>query len=163
MSVIEALNGYNIPKLSIKWPNDIMSDNKKLGGILIENSIKSDSTIISIVGLGLNINQTNFNNLPNASSLSNVCNSIFDKVEILNRIIEQLKINILNWDDKSTTLKQKYINSLFKKGVPMPFQDNNLLNFMGIIQGVTPIGKLEILLENDTTQEYDIKEIKMLY
>ena len=66
LAVIEVLESLNIPNLSIKWPNDIMSYNKKIGGILIENSIKSDGTIISIVGLGLNVNQIDFENLPKA-------------------------------------------------------------------------------------------------
>jgi BirA family biotin operon repressor/biotin-[acetyl-CoA-carboxylase] ligase len=38
--VVASLEIYNIPKLSIKWPNDIMSSNFKIGGILIENSQK---------------------------------------------------------------------------------------------------------------------------
>ena len=67
LSVIQVLQQYSIPKLSIKWPNDIMSDTKKIGGILIENSIKNDGTIFSVVGLGLNCNQTNFEHLPRAS------------------------------------------------------------------------------------------------
>jgi BirA family biotin operon repressor/biotin-[acetyl-CoA-carboxylase] ligase len=45
----------------------------------------------------------------------------------------------------------------------MPFTAENQQNFMGIIQGVSPIGKLEVLLENDTVSEFDIKEIQMLY
>ena len=62
VSVIQVLEDLNIPELSIKWPNDIMSYNKKIGGILIENSIKSDGSINSIAGLGLNLNQVNFEN-----------------------------------------------------------------------------------------------------
>jgi BirA family biotin operon repressor/biotin-[acetyl-CoA-carboxylase] ligase len=45
----------------------------------------------------------------------------------------------------------------------MPFSNQNNQNFMGIIQGVTAIGKLQILLEDDTVSEFDIKEIQMLY
>ncbi|MBP6758059.1 MAG: biotin--[acetyl-CoA-carboxylase] ligase [Flavobacterium sp.] len=163
VSVIQALDALNIPKLSIKWPNDIMSYNKKIGGILIENSIKSDGTIFSIVGLGLNINQMNFENLPKASSLAIICNTTFDKEEILLKIIENLEKNIQNWHQNSKLLWSDYTNKLFKKGIPMPFEDQNQQNFMGIIQGVSSIGKLKILLENDSISEFDIKEIQMLY
>ncbi len=163
VSVIQALDALNIPKLSIKWPNDIMSYNKKIGGILIENSIKSDGTIFSIVGLGLNINQMNFENLPKASSLAIICNTTFDKEEILLKIIENLEKNIQNWHQNSELLWSDYTNKLFKKGIPMPFEDQNQQNFMGIIQGVSSIGKLKILLENDSISEFDIKEIQMLY
>jgi BirA family biotin operon repressor/biotin-[acetyl-CoA-carboxylase] ligase len=47
--------------------------NFKIGGILIENSLKSDGAVSSVVGLGLNINQINFDNLPKASSLAVIC------------------------------------------------------------------------------------------
>ena len=163
VSIIKALEDFNIPELSIKWPNDIMSYNKKIGGILIENSIKSNGEIVSIVGLGLNVNQTNFENLPKASSLAAICNATFDKEEILLKIIEKLEHNILFWNKNKESSRLDYINRLFKKGIPMPFSDANQQNFMGIIQGVSTIGKLEILLENDTVSEFDIKEIQMLY
>src|SRR3970282_1700290 len=85
VSIIQVLETFNIPELSIKWPNDIMSYNKKIGGILIENSIKSNGAINSIVGLGLNVNQTNFEHLTKATSLALISNTIFDKEEILLR------------------------------------------------------------------------------
>ncbi|HQE33990.1 MAG TPA: biotin--[acetyl-CoA-carboxylase] ligase [Flavobacterium alvei] len=163
LAVIQVFEDFNIPELSIKWPNDIMSYNKKIGGILIENSIKNGGNINSIVGLGLNVNQMNFENLPKASSLAVICNTTFDKEEILLEIIESLKQNIKSWNQKSDLLWSEYSNKLYKKGIPMPFEDQNKQNFMGIIQGVTSIGKLEILLENDAIAEFGIKEIQMLY
>jgi BirA family biotin operon repressor/biotin-[acetyl-CoA-carboxylase] ligase len=163
VSVIQVLEELNIPGLSIKWPNDIMSYNKKIGGILIENSIKSEGSINSIVGLGLNVNQINFENLPKASSLAVICNTTFDKDEILLKIVKKMEQNIQNWNLNSGLFWLEYANKLFKKGFPMPFEDQNQQNFMGIIQGVSPVGKLEILLEDDSISEFDIKEIQMLY
>lgn len=163
MAVIQALEHMKIPDLSIKWPNDIMSFNKKIGGILIENTIKSDGSIFSVVGLGLNVNQTDFENLPNASSLTEICETNFDKEELLFIIIERMKLNIQNWSQNSKIMKTNYTNKLFKKGIPIPFEDQKQERFMGIIQGVSSIGKLEILLEDDSISEFDIKEIKMLY
>jgi BirA family biotin operon repressor/biotin-[acetyl-CoA-carboxylase] ligase len=163
VSVIQVLEDLKIPELSIKWPNDIMSYSKKIGGILIENSIKSDGTINSIVGLGLNVNQLNFDNLPKASSLSLICNRTFDKDEILLMIIENLEQNIELWFFNSDYFWMIFSNKLFKKGIPMAFEDQNKQNFMGIIQGVSPIGKLEVLLEDDAVSAFDIREIQMLY
>ena len=163
VSIIQALEELNIPELSIKWPNDIMSYNKKIGGILIENSIKSDGNIFSIVGLGLNVNQTNFEQLPKASSLAAICNTPFDKEEILLKIIDKLEQNVLFWNQNPDLLWSEYTNKLFKKGIPMPFEDQNQHQFMGIIQGVSSIGRLRILLDNDTVSEFDIKGIQMLY
>ena len=164
LSVISALENFAIPKLSIKWPNDIMSDNKKIGGILIENSIKTNGEIISIVGIGLNINQINFDELPKASSLSVIMEKDFDKEDVLFKIIKNLKINaakLLN--NQSEKLWSDYNGKLFKKGIPMPFENQNGDKFMGIIQDVNDFGRLQIALEDDSIITFGVKEIQMLY
>jgi BirA family biotin operon repressor/biotin-[acetyl-CoA-carboxylase] ligase len=163
LSVFDTLKSLNIPDLTIKWPNDIMSYNKKIGGILIENTIKSDGRIVSVVGIGLNVNQTNFENLPNASSLAVIKNAEFDKNFLLNLIIEKMKKRIESWEMKSDNFWKEYFNLLFKKGIPMPFKNLDDKNFMGIIQGVSAVGKIQILLEDDSVSEFDIKEVQMLY
>jgi BirA family biotin operon repressor/biotin-[acetyl-CoA-carboxylase] ligase len=163
LAVIAALKQNNIPDLSIKWPNDILSANKKIGGILIENCIKSDGTILSIVGLGLNINQTNFENLPQAASLASITQREFDKEILLREIVSTMEEKVEESKHNPVALRQKFIDTLFKKGVPMPFSNQKNERFMGIIQGVSQTGKLEILLENDSLTEFDIREIQMLY
>jgi BirA family biotin operon repressor/biotin-[acetyl-CoA-carboxylase] ligase len=163
LAVIEVLESNKIPCLSIKWPNDIMSYNKKIGGILIENSIKSNGAIISIVGLGLNVNQVTFENLPKASSLAVICATEFDKEALLFSIVTTVEKNIVLWKQQSSFAWEKYKNMLFKKGVPMAFTAKNNTNFMGIIQGVSLSGRLQVLLEDDSISEFDSKEIQMLY
>ncbi len=163
-AIISVLKKYNIPKLSIKWPNDIMSDNKKVGGILIENIIKGSSQIDSIVGIGLNVNQINFDGLPKASSLSLMANRTFEKELLLLEIVESIKQNVVRLSEgKAFEIWQNYTDLLFKKGLPMAFENQQRQRFMGIIQGVTKTGQLELLLEDDTTKTYGIKEIQMLY
>ena len=163
LAIIESLETFNIPQLSIKWPNDIMSYNFKIGGLLLENSIKSDGSLTSIIGFGLNVNQTNFENLPKASSLAKIVGSEFDKDAILLMIMNKLETNMAKLKQDSANLWKDYINLLFKKGVPMPFRNNLDQNFMGIIQGVSNFGNLQVLLEDDTVVEYSLKEIQMLY
>ena len=167
LAVIETLKSLDIPNLSIKWPNDIMSYNKKIGGILIENTIKSDGRIVSVVGLGLNVNQTNFEELPNASSLAVISGHTFNKELLPSLIIEKIQQKIESWESNSAIFWNEYFNTLFRKGVPMPFKNLNSeasgQNFMGIIQGVSSVGKIQILLEDDSVSEFDIKEVQMLY
>lgn len=163
IAIIKAIEVFNIPGLSIKWPNDIMSYTKKIGGILIENSIKSEGDIYSIVGLGLNVNQINFENLPRATSLAVLCNKTLDKEAILTEIVNTLETYTQIWNENSDFLRSEYNNKLFKKGVPTPFSNQNQKKFMGIIQGVAPNGKLEILLEDDSIASFNIKEVQMLY
>ena len=162
LSLLESLNSLEIPNLSIKWPNDIMSDNKKIAGILIENILKSDGSVISIIGFGLNVNQTSFENLVKASSLKLITKKDYNHDLILGTIIETIKKNILQID-KSDLLWENYNNLLFKKGVIMPFENKKGNKFMGIIQEVSRNGKLKLLLENDIIEQFDVKEITMLY
>jgi len=163
LAVIQVLKTFDIKNLSIKWPNDIMSDNFKLAGILIENSFKSDGSITSIIGIGLNVNQTNFENLPKASSMAVVANSNFDKEELVVLIVERLKANFELLVSNSQILWDDYLKILFKKGVPMAFVVEGQKPFMGIIKGVSATGKLLLLLENESVAEFGLKEIQMLY
>ncbi|NHN25164.1 biotin--[acetyl-CoA-carboxylase] ligase [Flavobacterium jejuense] len=162
IAIIEALKEYHLNDLHIKWPNDILSENKKICGILVENTIKSNGKIQSIVGIGLNVNQRKFENLPQASSLAQLKNKVFDKDSLLKSIIQALKSNYKKRDDINFLWK-KYHSLLFKMGIPTVFENKQQVKFMAIIQGVSSVGKLQLQLENDTIKEFDIKEIKMLY
>ena len=163
LAVMQTLNSLHIPDLSIKWPNDIMSYNKKLGGILIENTIKSDSRIVSVVGLGLNVNQINFTHLPNASSLAVIAGNTFDKDILRFLIVQKIQEKIEAWEADAAILWKQYFNCLFRKGIPTPFRNPLGESFMGIIHGVSSAGKIQILLEDQSVSEFDIKEIQMLY
>jgi len=164
VSIIETLSMLEIKNYGIKWPNDILAGGKKIGGVLIENSIKSDGEIVSIIGIGLNVNQKQFENLPKASSLSVLKNKDFDKQTILISITENLKRNISLIMNKNTdAIWEKYHLNLYKRGIPMPFERIDGAKFMGIIHGVNKSGKLEVILENDSVQSFDIKEVKLLY
>ena len=125
--------------------------------------LKSEGEIWSIVGFGLNVNQNDFSHLPQASSLSEICKTTFDKEDILQKLIKRLQLNIESWNQNNELFLTEYSNLLFKKGVPMPFCNQNQEKFMGIIQGVSTIGKLQILLEDDSIASFDTKEIQMLY
>ena len=164
LSVLLALEKFKIPKLAIKWPNDIMSDSKKIAGILIENSIKTNGKIVSIIGIGVNVNQLDFLELPKASSLAVIMNAAFDKEEVLFEIIENIKTTLSKLQNNgSLDLWKDYNSKLFKKGIPMPFESEKIGKFMGIIQDVTDRGRLRILLEDDSIALFDIKQIQMLY
>jgi len=116
LSIVNVLNANSIPKVSIKWPNDIMADSKKVAGILIENSLKSSGTFVSIIGIGLNVNQTNFENLPQASSLKKVTAKEFDRYLILEQILFVLKSYVKAIQNGNYfEIWNDYQNNLFKK------------------------------------------------
>ena len=163
VSVVQALENFSIQDLAIKWPNDILAGNKKIGGILIENSIKNDGEIYAVVGVGLNVNQSDFEGLPKAASLCTITGKEFDKDVVLNFIIEAVKRNVAALiNNDSRRLWETYHRFLYKKGLPMPFESTGK-KFMGIIRGVTDNGHLEVQLEDDTISTFGIKEVQLLY
>ena len=164
VSIIQALESFEIPELNIKWPNDILSDGKKIAGILIENTFSSNQSVSSIIGIGLNVNQTDFENLPKASSLKNITQKEFDKEEIMLEITRKIKENYEFISlGKTDFLWERYHNYLFRKEIPSVFEYPNGVKFMGIIKQVLQNGKIQILLEDDSLKEFDLKEIGLVY
>ena len=162
VSVLNVLKNIQIPNITIKWPNDILSDSKKVAGILIENSLKHNGSFNAIVGIGLNLNQTNFENLPQATSLTCITGEIYDLEEIVIQLKNSLQENMQILTKNSLMLWDEYHKNLYKKEYPSPFEDNEGKRFMGIIKKVTRDGKLEVLLEDDSITHFEVKEIKML-
>ena len=164
LAIIKALQSFSIPRLSIKWPNDILSEDKKICGILIENVIKQNSINESIIGVGLNVNQTEFKYLPRASSLKLISGNNFNLDEVLLQILGNMKrcFNTFHNGDYSL-LKKEYESFLFRKNKPSTFKNTDDSMFSGYIQGVSKSGNLQILLEDNIIKEYDLKEVTMLY
>jgi len=164
LSIIKTLQLFQVPKLVVKWPNDILSEQKKICGILIENVIKHQDIEGSIIGIGLNVNQTQFPNLPSASSLKNLTGSLFDVEELLARIVEHLQYYFEKLEQgKHDFIKRAYEALLFRRNKPSTFKNYEGDLFSGFIQGVNNNGTLQILLEDDIVKEFELKEIQLLY
>ncbi|MFN7043633.1 MAG: biotin--[acetyl-CoA-carboxylase] ligase [Flavobacterium sp.] len=164
LSVVEALKSVSNLNFTIKWPNDILAENKKIAGILIENTFKNQNEVQSIIGIGLNVNQSQFENLPQASSLFLLENKIFDRETMLISIVNQLEFNLKQLPILGEThFWNAYHQVLFKKDVVSTFESASGNRFVGKIQKVTKEGKLEVLLEDDSVTFFDVKEVKMLY
>jgi len=79
LAVYTVLNRYIKKKLKVKWPNDILSSNKKLCGILIENTVSNGKIVNAVIGVGLNVNQERFPvSLPRATSLKMVTSNTYN-------------------------------------------------------------------------------------
>lgn len=164
LAIIKTLQSFNVPKLFVKWPNDILSDNKKICGILIENVIKRTKLEGSIIGIGLNVNQTKFAGLPNAASLNTLMGTVFDTDELLHLTIKNLKhyFNQLNKGGLNK-IKKEYESRLFRIHKPSTFMDDKGRTFSGFIQGINSEGNLQVLLEDNILKSYGLKEIQLLY
>lgn len=164
LAIVKTLKMFNVPKLKIKWPNDILSENKKICGVLIENVLSNNQLKGTVIGIGLNVNQTEFNNLPQASSLLMITGKFHDTEEIMNALISQLRhyFSYLK-TGKYELLLRKYENLLFRKDKASTFKDSQGELFTGIIQGVSQLGNLKVLTENGVCNEFDLKEVSLLY
>lgn len=166
ISIIQALEKYNLSNLKIKWPNDILAGNKKIGGILIENTFKKIDEIESVIGIGININQSNFDNLPRASSILLETGQLRDKEELLEKIVLQIEANykaLQSGEKQEVYFWNFYHQYLFRKDIPSVFEDLKGNKFQGIIKKVTKEGRLHVKLENDCETTFDIKQLSLLY
>ena len=163
LSIIRTLEKLNLPKLYIKWPNDIMSDNKKICGILIENMVKQNSIKESVIGIGLNVNQDTFKNLPNATSIKKIKGAVFNIDELLNDLVNNIKKQFSDFNQSNIDLIFKeYEDVLYRMNIPSTFKNSEGDIFTGFIKGVNNLGRLKVLLEDNLTKSYSIKDISLL-
>ncbi|MBM1108016.1 biotin--[acetyl-CoA-carboxylase] ligase [Aurantibacter crassamenti] len=164
LAVYAMLKALKTPNLKIKWPNDILSGSGKICGILIENILQGQQIKASVIGIGLNVNQTTFHNLFNATSLKLLLDKNFNLEDLLNELLEKLvhyfDLLILG---KFKELEEAYLDVLFMKGKITQFQDKNEKSFYGTISGISSTGKLEVLLKDGPLKEFNLKEIKLIY
>ena len=148
LAIYDVLFAKKLPKTSIKWPNDILSANKKVCGILIENTFYGDRIKNSFVGIGLNVNQESFPAyLTNATSLKLETGATYNLDNLLTTIIEefQQKIKLLT-SQKFNLLEEQYLDVLYKKNIPTMFKNSKDEIFMGMISGISDYVKLQVLL-----------------
>jgi len=160
MAVLITLNTFGVPNLSVKWPNDILSDNKKISGVLIQLIVKKEKIKQAIIGIGINVNQTHFNNLPQASSMKSITGTAFDIEGLTTELMAQLKhyFDVTNTDK----LMAEYESVLFRKNKPSTFVNTQGVSFVGTIQGVSKRGMLRVKSEK-VIEEFDLKSIQMIY
>ena len=164
LAVHEALISLGIHRIKVKWPNDILSENRKVAGILIENVIKMNIITGSVIGIGLNVNQTDFSDLPSASSLLLLSGQVFDLDEVLDTVLKQIDIHFNYLKNKQfKTLKSRYELHLFRKNKPSTFRNAEGVLFLGYIIGVSEAGSLLIRIENNIIKSFDFKEVALLY
>ncbi|MEP0262982.1 biotin--[acetyl-CoA-carboxylase] ligase [Dokdonia sp.] len=164
LAVKDVLKKLLIKDVRVKWPNDILSDKQKICGILIENVIKKGELNAMVIGVGLNVNQTEWKDLTRVTSIKSQTGIHFDLQEILNMLLEQFHYYVkMLLDGNLEAIKKNYEEHLFRKDKPSTFLRSNQEQFVGIIQGVTDQGKLILLEEDNIINEYDLKELELLF
>lgn len=151
----------NSTDLFIKWPNDIYINNKKIAGILIENNIRENSIQSAILGIGININQLQFET-PQATSLAFITKKQFDLMSCIERLCEYIEARYLQLKAAAnTTIDDNYLHYLYKFNEWATYKDITGF-FEGKIIGVSDIGKLQVQRRSYKISEYHFKEIVFL-
>ncbi len=175
LSVVDLLAAHGI-EAKIKWPNDIYVDDCKICGILIENSVRDGILASSIIGVGLNVNQTVFDpSLPNPTSMalqktgssqpflgdSEDLKTIMEEfMEIFTRYIDRY----LNITGGMSRLRKLYLSQMWRKDVPARYIDNtDGHEFEGSIRGLSDIGLLKVEdIRKGELKEFAFKEISYI-
>ena len=152
------LSSFKIPNICVKWPNDILSGDSKLAGILIESNVLQSTANSIIIGVGLNVNQVEFQNLPNATSMQLLTGKSYDIDALLfsltTRLIECLTPPLKYCNDD-------YHKYLYGLGQSRLFLKDNK-TFEGIIQSVNSEGKL-VLETTAGMQVFDVKGLQFVH
>lgn len=161
LAILDCLSSYSIKDLRIKWPNDVYAGIHKIAGILIQNNIKAGKIEASVVGIGINVNQTDFAEGINASSirLETGHSVIREKlvIQLREKLLQRIQVSHDTiWDDM---LKQ-YNETLYLKHVYSSFtcMDGSIVN--GIIQKVDIFGNLVLKDDNQEFRNYKFGELK---
>ncbi len=146
--------------VKIKWPNDIYVGNKKIAGILVQNTLRSNHLRASVIGIGLNVNEKSFpEDIPNPVSISQQTSMTYDLKEIISLLSSKLEYYYLKMNaGQYQLLRSQYLNAMYRKLVPANFTVGGDKAISGIIQGIDEQGRLQVLSDNIVTA-YDFREI----
>mgnify|MGYP001178847142 FL=1 len=146
----------------LKWPNDVLIDNKKIAGVLIENQWKKSNIVSSVVGVGLNVNQVDFQESFSATSLKKITNKNYNVDNILKVLCKKLN----KYYDQLVSLKYdnidlEYHQYLVNNNKFCEFEENNMV-FSAKVKGVNQQGELMLEFTNGDVKSYGLKQITQL-
>ena len=157
VALCKTLDSYLQKPISIKWPNDIYVGDKKICGVLIENRLQGRMIKDTIIGIGLNVNQTVFkSDAPNPVSIKQLTGKDTDREELLTAFLEQL-----NKTAKSTTIIADYKARLYRREGKHLFMTNNT-TFEASIVDVKDDGRLMLEDEKGVAHLFRFKEVQFV-
>lgn len=163
LALVDAMAEYGI-ECRIKWTNDIYARDSKLVGVLIEHSLSGDTLARTIVGVGLNVNQTEFpSDLPNPTSMALQRNTTFEREEVLRCFMRKLEdwYDVLSSGDKQL-VECSYVSRMYHLSEEHPYMLPSGEIVRASIRGVKPSGELRLEYPDGTLREYAFKEIEFV-
>jgi len=160
LAIFDVVSQY-VNDVKVKWPNDIYVGKKKIAGILIQNTLTGKNIQSSVLGIGLNVNQTEFvSDAPNPTSLKLEMGKELDLDKVVEEIVAALEKRYLQLKSgKAKDVRREYIMYLYRFGKPFTFQREDNSYFTGIITGISNLGKLVIDTETGE-EEFGLKEVR---
>lgn len=165
LGIINVLKKY-LPKnsLYVKWPNDVYYSDKKIVGMLINNTLSNRMMDVSIVGIGVNVNQVKFgDDLPNPISMKIITDSHYDLMPLLVEFIDSIRqsVSLLKSSDGVKMVEESYIRHLYRYGKKARYQYKGKIMTLMIV-GFDKFGRLQLQDEMGKIITCDLKEIKFL-
>ena len=164
LAVVEALTSEAGNGFTVKWPNDVYWQDKKICGMLIENSLDGTDIATSIIGIGINVNQERFvSDAPNPVSLINITGREHDLDALLKRVCSRIEdiVASLGDDTAREQLHQRYMAVLYRNdGALHPYEDAAGNRFIASVAGIAPDGTLTLRHKDGTCHNYLFKEVR---
>ena len=150
--------------VAVKWPNDIYVGDRKICGMLIENTLSGRNILHSVAGIGLNVNQRVFvSDAPNPVSLYQLTDEDWDVDEVIGRIVGEIMELMSLYDREDADmdgLRSGYADLLWRRSGLYPYVDNvRHEEIMASVQSVAPDGMLTLRLADGSTRTYAFKEV----
>jgi BirA family biotin operon repressor/biotin-[acetyl-CoA-carboxylase] ligase len=146
--------------IKIKWPNDLLVNSKKIAGILNENILSNATANTTIVGIGLNINQEDFGNVQNATSMKLLSGKMYETDSILKFLHKHLEKYYLKLKNKQfETILNTYYASFYKLNEEQKFSVNDSIQSF-TVKGISEKGLLDLKDTKGDHHYFDIKQIK---
>lgn len=163
LAVYDLINSYFPGRASIKWPNDIYCDESKMAGILIQNVISGNKISASVIGIGINVNESHFPpELPNPVSIFQITGRHSDLSVVSSHLFGFLESRYLSLrSGKGIEIRKAYHGALFRLNKPSLFSSQDE-KFTGMIRGVEDQGKLILETEGNKIRTFDFKEIRFI-
>lgn len=161
LAVIEAVEAMGGPlDMEVKWPNDIYVGNRKLAGILIENSLSSGRIDYAILGIGLNVNQTEWvSDAPNPISLKQITGKDWNIESLSQAILQCLQVRLKQI--APVALHDEYLSRLFRREGYHPYR-NKEGDFWARIADVDAFGRLILEMQNGEKRTCLLKQVQYL-
>ncbi|GGG18038.1 biotin--[acetyl-CoA-carboxylase] ligase [Pontibacter amylolyticus] len=160
LAALDLLREQGLGQARVKWPNDLYFEDRKLGGILIENTVSGQSIQHSIVGIGLNVNQLHFG-IGTATSLAAEIGTQLDVKRLVSRLLELLEKRYLELrSGKIDKLKYEYLQTLYRYQEEHGYQIGPE-QVQGRIMGVDEDGRLALEVDGGL-RYFAFKEIAYL-